>query len=136
MIEVEARSELPAGRADPDALAALARWACERLGVRRASLGILIVGPREMARVNLRTRGRSGPTDVLSFPIDGAEALGDWPEELPPPELGDILICPDAAQEALETLVIHGLLHLLGHDHEVDGGEMLALQDELVAAAP
>jgi probable rRNA maturation factor len=135
VIEVEARSELPAERADLDALAERAQWACERLGVRRASLGIMILGPEEMARINLETRGKAGPTDVLSFPIDGAEALGEHPEDLPPPELGDILICPDAALEPLETLVIHGLLHLLGYDHEVDGGEMLAVQDELVAAA-
>lgn len=52
------------------------------------------------------------------------------------PELGDVVICPDAAQEPLATLAVHGVLHLLGWDHEVDDGEMLALQDQLVAEAP
>ena len=53
----------------------------------------------------------------------------------PPPELGDILICPEAAEEPLTTLAVHGLLHLVGYDHEVDDGEMLALQDDIVDAA-
>jgi ssRNA-specific RNase YbeY (16S rRNA maturation enzyme) len=43
------------------------------------------------------------------------------------------VICPDAAQGPLGTLAVHGLLHLLGYDHEVDAGEMLALQDTLLA---
>jgi probable rRNA maturation factor len=47
-----------------------------------------------------------------------------------------VVICPDAAQEPLATLAVHGVLHLLGWDHEVDDGEMLALQDQLVAEAP
>ena len=46
------------------------------------------------------------------------------------------MICPAAAQDPLETLAVHGLLHLLGYDHEADDGEMLALQDRLVAEAP
>ena len=46
-----------------------------------------------------------------------------------------MVICPEAAQDPLETLAVHGLLHLLGYDHEVDEGEMLALQDRLVAEA-
>ncbi len=88
-----------------------------------------------MAELNGRHRGRPGPTDVLSFPVDG-EDLDGWPDEGPPPELGDIVLCPDAAQEPLTTLLVHGLLHLLGYDHESDDGEMLALQDRLVAAVP
>jgi probable rRNA maturation factor len=89
-----------------------------------------------MARINGEHRGRPEPTDVLAFPVDGPDALEGWPEDGPPPELGDIVICPAAAEEPLTTLALHGLLHLVGFDHETDSGEMLALQDELVAEAP
>ena len=130
MIEVEARGE----EADTAPLVARLVWACERLGVARASVGLMIVAPQEMARINGEHRGKPEPTDVLAFPVDGPEA-GDWPDEGPPPELGDVVICPEAAQDPLETLAVHGLLHLLGYDHEADDGEMLALQDRLVSEA-
>ena len=133
MIEIETRAEVSCAIGP---LAARLVWACGRLGVERASLGLMVVGPDEIAGINGRHRGRPEPTDVLAFPLDGPEAIDGWPEDGPPPELGDIVICPEAAEEPLATLVVHGLLHLLGYDHEVDGGEMLALQDELVAAAP
>jgi probable rRNA maturation factor len=96
----------------------------------------MVVDAEEMAEVNGRFRGKPEPTDVLAFPIDGPDALEGWPADGPPPELGDVVICPAAAEEPLTTLAVHGLLHLLGYDHEIDDGEMLALQDELVAAAP
>jgi probable rRNA maturation factor len=130
MIEVEAR-----GGADTVPLVARLVWACDRLGVGRATMGLMVVGPDEMAVINGDHRGTPEPTDVLAFPVDGPDALG-WPADGPPPELGDVVICPEAAQEPLETLAVHGLLHLLGYDHETDGGEMLALQDRLVAEAP
>lgn len=132
MIEVEARAAPDAAAADLAALAEVLRAVCARLGVERATVGLLVVGPEEMARVNAEHRGKPEPTDVLSFPVDGPDVLDGWPADGPPPELGDILICPAAAQEPLTTLAVHGLLHLLGYDHEVDRGEMLALQDELI----
>lgn len=131
MIEVEARG---AG-ADLDALGARLVWACERLGVSRATVGLMVVGPDEMARINGEHRGRPEPTDVLAFPVDGPDAR-DWPDDGPPPELGDVVICPESARDPLADLAVHGLLHLLGWDHEVDAGEMLALQDRLVSEAP
>lgn len=131
MIEVEARGE----GVDTAPIVARLVWTCERLGLERASLGLMVVGPDEMAAINGEHRAMPAPTDVLAFPVDGPEAL-DWPADGPPPELGDVVICPEAAQEPLETLAVHGLLHLLGYDHEVDDGEMLALQDRLVAEAP
>jgi probable rRNA maturation factor len=131
VIEVEARG---AG-ADTAGLVERLVWACGRLGLERASVGLMVVGPEEMAAINGEHRGKPVPTDVLAFPVDGPEAL-DWPADGPPPELGDVVICPEAAQEPLTTLAVHGLLHLLGYDHEVDRGEMLALQDRLVAEAP
>lgn len=120
---------------DTGPLVARLVWACGRLGVERASLGLMVVGPDEMAAINGEHRGKPAPTDVLAFPVDGPEAL-EWPPEGPPPELGDVVICPDLAQEPLETLAVHGLLHLLGYDHEADSGEMLDLQDRLVDEAP
>lgn len=132
MIEVEGTAAPEAGPVDVASLAEVLRAACGRLGVERATLGLLLVGPEEMARVNAEHRGKPVPTDVLAFPVDGPDALEGWPDDGPPPELGDILICPAAAQEPLATLAVHGLLHLLGYDHEVDRGEMLALQDELI----
>ena len=130
MIDVEAR-----GTMDTAPLVARLVWACERLGVRRASMGLRVVDAEEMAAINGEHRGTPEATDVLAFPVDGPEAR-DWPEDGPPPELGDVVICPQAARDPLETLAVHGLLHLLGYDHEVDEGEMLALQDRLVAEAP
>jgi len=130
VIEVEARADADAGALDLAGLAERLRWACRRLGIERASLGLMVVGPEAMAELNGRTRGRPEATDVLAFPIDGPEARS-WPAEGPPPELGDVVICPAAAEEPLDTLAVHGLLHLLGYDHEVDDGEMLSLQADL-----
>jgi probable rRNA maturation factor len=130
MIDVEARSALDV---DVAPLVDLIVRVCGHLGLRRASIGLMIVGPDEMATINGEHRSKPEATDVLAFPIDGPDALGDWPAVGPEPELGDIVICPDAAQDPLGTLAVHGLLHLLGYDHETDSGEMLALQDEILA---
>jgi probable rRNA maturation factor len=75
--------------------------------------------------LNRDHRGRPDPTDVLSFPVDEAGAAAG------PRELGDVVICPEHTADLLEA-VVHGALHLVGMDHEVDRGEMLALQAELV----
>ncbi len=129
MIDVEARSAVDV---DVAPLVALIDRVCRHLGLVRASVGLMIVGPDEMTRINVDHRSLPEPTDVLAFPIDGPEAMDGWPADGPAPELGDIVICPAAAQDPLGTLAVHGLLHLLGYDHETDGGEMLALQDEIV----
>jgi probable rRNA maturation factor len=132
VIEVEARG---GESGETGALVARLIWTCGRLGVRRATMGLMIVGPEEMAAINAAHRGVERPTDVLAFPVDGPEAR-DWPEEGPPAELGDIVICPQEARDPLPTLAVHGLLHLLGYDHETDDGQMLELQRRLVAEAP
>ena len=134
LIEIEASAADGLAPVDLDQLADHVRFACARVGVERATVGLMVIGPDEMARINGEHRGKPTPTDVLSVPVDGPEAL-DWPDDGPPPELGDIIICPAAAEEPLTTLAIHGLLHLMGYDHETDDGEMLALQDEIVDAA-
>lgn len=134
LIEVEARLGEGATPTDLTPLVDHVVFACEHVGLGRATVGLVVVSPHEMAQVNGEHRGKPEATDVLSFPVDGPEAR-EWPDDGPPPELGDILICPEAAQERLTTLAVHGLLHLVGYDHEVDDGEMLALQDEIVDAA-
>jgi probable rRNA maturation factor len=89
-------------------------------------LAVDFVGEDEIRALNREHRGRDAPTDVLSFPIDeGGPAAG-------PRELGDVVICPERAADLLEA-VVHGVLHLCGYDHEADEGEMLALQDRIVA---
>jgi probable rRNA maturation factor len=86
------------------------------------------VGEDEIRSLNRAHRSKDEPTDVLSFPVDGAGPVAG------PRELGDIVICPEHTADLREAIV-HGMLHLLGMDHESDGGEMLALQDQLLARA-
>lgn len=94
------------------------------LGLPDAELSVLFIGDRAMRTLNLRYRGKNTTTDVLSFPLRG----GRFPR-IQPEMLGDIVISvPAAARQAgeaghaltveLERLLVHGLVHLLGHDHE------------------
>ena len=99
------------------------------LGVQDGHVAVQIVDAAEIEDLNTRHRDRPEPTDVLSFPIDGAGPLAGGQER----ELGDIVICPEHTADLREA-VVHGMLHLLGMDHEHDDGEMLALQDELLRA--
>jgi probable rRNA maturation factor len=101
------------------------------------SLGVRFVGDRAMRLANRRFRGKDRTTDVLSFPGEpAAEAHGEKAH------LGDILISvPTARRQAgeaghavdreLKTLLLHGILHCLGHDHETDQGEMERLERRL-----
>jgi len=101
-----------------------------RLGVDGGHVAVEIVDPATIEELNTRHRDRPEPTDVLSFPIDGAEPLAADAMR----ELGDIVICPEHTTD-MRAAVVHGMLHLLGMDHERDDGEMLALQDELLGTA-
>jgi probable rRNA maturation factor len=92
-------------------------------GVDDAHLAVEFVAAERIAELNLAHRGKPGPTDVLSFPVDEHDAIG-------PRELGDVVICPEHTEDLLEA-VVHGVLHLTGMDHETDEGEMLALQAEI-----
>jgi probable rRNA maturation factor len=96
-------------------------------GVEVGHLAIEYVDAERIAQLNAEHCGKGGPTDVLSFPIDGATEH-DGPER----ELGDVVICAEYALDLREAIV-HGVLHLVGLDHESDDGEMLALQAELLA---
>jgi probable rRNA maturation factor len=76
--------------------------------------------------LNRDHRGIDRPTDVLSFGVDE-----DGPSA-GPRELGDVVVCPAHSDDLVEV-VVHGVLHLCGHDHEADDGEMLALQERVLA---
>jgi probable rRNA maturation factor len=95
-------------------------------GIEAGHVAVEFVSAERIAELNAVHRGKHAPTDVLSFPVDGAEPSPG------PAELGDIVICP--AQTAdLREAIVHGALHLTGMDHETDEGEMLALQRELMS---
>ena len=96
-------------------------------GVSDGHLAVELVGAERIRELNRAHRGRDAPTDVLAFPLDGTGSVAG------PRELGDVAICPEHCSDVTEAAV-HGVLHLCGHDHEVDGGEMLALQDAVMAA--
>jgi probable rRNA maturation factor len=131
MIEVEVLGVVSASQG-PSAgeVRRLCMVTAARMGIERAHVAVEFVGAARIAQLNGEHRGRSAPTDVLSFPIDGVEPLGGEVSR----ELGDVVICVEQTADVREA-VVHGMLHLLGMDHETDDGEMLALQRELLAGA-
>ncbi|MGI8803524.1 MAG: rRNA maturation RNase YbeY [Solirubrobacteraceae bacterium] len=105
----------------------LCALAAATAGVEEGHVAVEFVDPARIAELNFEYRGKPGPTDVLSFPIDeDGLALG-------PRELGDVVICADHTTDLREA-VVHGVLHLVGMDHERDDGEMLAVQREIVSS--
>jgi probable rRNA maturation factor len=100
----------------------------------RREIELLICDNATIQKVNAEYRSKDHPTDVLSFPLEG---------ELETLPLGSIMISSDLAREKAELLghspeeesillFIHGLLHLLGYDHEKDNGEMRDKEEELI----
>ena len=96
-------------------------------GVAEGHLAVELVDETRIAALNREHRDKDAPTDVLAFPIDGADPTPG------PRELGDVAICPPRCADVTEAAV-HGVLHLCGYDHEADQGEMLELQGEILAA--
>jgi probable rRNA maturation factor len=94
-------------------------------GIEEGHVAVEFVDAVRIASLNAQHRGKDGPTDVLSFPVDGNGAPAG------PRELGDVVICPEHTEDVLEA-VVHGVLHLTGMDHEADDGEMLAVQAEIM----
>ena len=101
--------------------------ALEAAGVRDGHLAVELVGEDRIRELNREHRGKDAPTDVLAFPLDGPGPVAG------PRELGDVAICPEHTADVTEAAV-HGVLHLCGHDHEGDGGEMLAIQARVLAS--
>ncbi len=132
---------------DEQDLVALARFAMGQLRIHpQADLSILLVDEETMAGYHERFLDLPGPTDVMSFPMDELRApRGD--EDPPEGVLGDIAICPQVCREQatangrepmaeMEYLLIHGLLHLLGHDHAEPEEKrvMFGLNDQIIEA--
>ena len=132
---------------DVDALCELADFVMAALDLHvDTELSIALVDEQRMSELHVQFMDEPGPTDVLSFPMDElrAPAAGEQAE---PGVLGDIALCPAFARaqavergrtldEELQFLVVHGMLHLLGHDHatQEEYDAMFAEQDRLLAA--
>jgi probable rRNA maturation factor len=124
-IDAADAGRLPA-RAEVERLLALALASA---GIAEGHVAVEFVEAERIAALNAEHRGQPGPTDVLSFPVDGTDDVGGGGA---PRELGDIVICPAHTTDVREAIV-HGALHLTGMDHESDEGEMLALQAEILS---
>jgi probable rRNA maturation factor len=101
--------------------------ALDAAGVQDGHLAVELVDEDRIRDLNREHRGKDAPTDVLAFPLDGPGPVAG------PRELGDVAICPEHTADVTEAAV-HGVLHLCGHDHESDEGEMLALQARVLAS--
>lgn len=129
---------------DHDDLVAVAQHVVDEQQVPEdMELSLLLVDEATIAALNEEHLGKSGPTDVLAFPIDE-------PGEAPPDSpaiLGDVVLCPAVAgaqalttgrtpADELRLLTVHGILHLLGMDHATpdDEREMFGLTDRLLAS--
>ncbi len=158
-IDVFAADEQQDHHMDVALWAALARQVLEARGVKgETEVSLLFVDEAAIAALNSQFLGKSGPTDVLSFPIEdepgptgrspdlGGSGPGASPEQGALVLLGDVVICPAvAARNAVEhevsledevaLLVVHGLLHLLGLDHEdeAEAERMEALEQQMLA---
>ncbi len=132
--------------ADVTALSRLVRYVLDRMRIHpQAELCLKLVDPDTIATLNQRWMDKEGPTDVLAFPMDelrpGSDA-DDFEEGV----VGDIVLCPQvaaeqapangqSAQQEIDLLTIHGVLHLLGYVHAEpeERSEMFALQARLLA---
>lgn len=138
----------------PNALPDLERWrllaerALATEGVVRGELNLVFIDSDAMAELNIEHMEGSGPTDVLAFPIDGED-----PEPRArvatnvPVLLGDVVVCPEVAarnaaergieiDDELALLVVHGVLHVLGHDHaEADETAVMKAREQALLAA-
>ena len=106
------------------------------LGFPRGAVTVQLISDQTMARLNEKFRQKPGPTDVLSFPANGVRPTRDAEY------IGDIAISPETARRnarrfsrslpvELRILILHGMIHLAGFDHETDHGEMNRLERRL-----
>ncbi|MGH9245746.1 MAG: rRNA maturation RNase YbeY [Acidimicrobiales bacterium] len=133
-VEVVVRDEQARHPVDTARWRGLAERVLEAEGVGgEAELTLLFVDDGTMADLNARFMDATGPTDVLSFPIDQPTETGPGPDGVPR-LLGDVVICPSVAHanapshagrydDELALLVVHGVLHVLGLDHATPSDE-------------
>ncbi len=141
--------EHPSSGVDPEHLRSLAEAVLSAEGFPpEAEVSITLVDDDEMASWNSRALGQCGPTDVLSFPVEDFRpgSVPAFVPEGPPLLVGDIVIAPDyirrqAGELGLRTddemalMVAHGILHLLGYDHQDDADAELMEDRERVILA-
>jgi len=136
--DISIHYELASHPIDTSSLRRQLHWFLKQLNVADHTVSLLLVDDEEMSRLNSQYRGKEGPTNVLSFPF--AEGADESLASLPIKELGDIIISLDTAlRESIEFaqpfhlrlswLIVHGLLHLLGHDHEHSEAEAVRMYD-------
>lgn len=110
--------------------------ALNALGNPEAELSIVFVDDKEIAALNRQYLNREGPTNVIAFPMkEGAYS------EISPDLLGDVVISVETAEREgkeagmtlemrLEDLLVHGILHLFGYDHEIDPQDALRMEEK------
>lgn len=133
---------------DEQAILDIARYALARMRIHALSeLSVIIVDAEAMEQLHLQWMELPGPTDVMSFPMDELRPPAKDEEDPPQGLLGDVVLCPVVAaaqgeqaptghsmDEELQLLTVHGVLHLLGYDHEelAEKTEMFGLQKDIV----
>ena len=110
------------------------------LGCDNRELSILFTDDREMSELNSRYRAKEGPTNVLAFAMDESGATGDVCVSPRSVMLGDVVISLDRArqesvdfgetlEQRVDSLLVHGVLHLVGYDHEKSGKDTLLMEE-------
>lgn len=131
---------------DEQAVLDVARYALTRMRIHPLSeLSVIVVDTDAMEQLHIQWMDEPGPTDVMSFPMDELRPPAKDEDEPPQGLLGDIVLCPEVAtkqgdaaghsmDEELQLLTVHGVLHLLGYDHEEPGekAEMFGLQKAIL----
>jgi probable rRNA maturation factor len=115
------------GALDVEGLRSLARDTLRGEGIDRAELSVSFVETGEIEELHERFMDEPGPTDVLSFPLDEAEGPAEDGDATR--HLGDVVVAPAEAERnnpadpdgEIRLLLVHGILHLLGYDHEEEG---------------
>ncbi|MGK5631936.1 rRNA maturation RNase YbeY [Streptomyces sp. URMC 123] len=131
---------------DERAVLDVARYALARMRIHPLSeLSVIVVDADAMEQLHIQWMDEPGPTDVMSFPMDELRPPAKDEDEPPQGLLGDIVLCPEVAKkqgdaaghsmdEELQLLTVHGVLHLLGYDHEEpdEKAEMFGLQKAIL----